>query len=82
MDDGSDAIPLVALLGKSVRILAVLESGRKPVGQPDFLVQKLGRTRAQMRPGQVKRLLKLSAEADRLLKSGGSKQGAALLMRL
>lgn len=82
LDDGSDAIPLVALLGKSVRILALLDAGRRPVGQPDFLVQKLSRTRAQMRPGQVKRLLKLSAEADRLLKGGGSKQGAALLMRL
>lgn len=81
MDDGEEPFQFLALLSKSVRIWAQLEAGRTPHGQPDFLVQKLSRLRSSQRPGAAKRLLKITADLDRLLKSSPAK-AASLLMRL
>lgn len=76
LDDGEEPLQLLGLLGKSVRILATLDSGRSPVGQPEFLVGKLRRLGA--RPGYGKRLLARVAEVDRLLKTSGVKPFAAM----
>jgi DNA polymerase III delta subunit len=81
LDDGEEPFQFLALLAKSVRILAQLDSGRRPQDQPDFLIQKLSRLKGSLRPGQAKRLLATTAEIDRLLKSSPVK-ASTLLSRL
>jgi DNA polymerase III delta subunit len=76
--EGSEPLQLVGLLAKSVRIFAQLENGKTPTDQPDFLVRKLQRLRAESRPGRGRVLLARLTEADRLLKSSPVKARALL----
>jgi len=77
---GEEPRQLLALASKSIRILATLEAGRRPTGQPDFLVQKLQALRSRLRPGHGKRLLKLTAEIDRMLKTSSAREDAVLAL--
>ncbi|MBS1985248.1 MAG: hypothetical protein JST16_13845 [Bdellovibrionales bacterium] len=81
LDQGEEPLQLMALLSKSVRILASVSQGRPVRGQPDFLVQKLQRLKSSLPAGHAQRLLKRSAEVDRLMKSSPVK-ASALLLRL
>ncbi len=70
LEQGQEPLQLLGLIGKSLRILASLERGESPLGQPDFLVSKMrdvARNNAKTKRGL--RLLKRCAEIDRLLKS-------------
>lgn len=82
-DEGSEALQLLGLLSKSVRIMAHLESGQPLRGQADFMVQKI---RAVLQSSSVKKgrgmsLLNRCVEADRKLKSSQT-NARAILMRL
>jgi DNA polymerase III delta subunit len=72
-NDGAEALPLLGLLSKSLRILADLEMGiEAPSTQPSFLIQKIKKARSELqRKGQGRRgqtLLKKCAELDLKLK--------------
>lgn len=73
-EDSAEPLQLMALLGKSVRILVALENGWRLDGQPSFLVDKLRSKR-----GRGSRLLKACTQIDRELKSSGADKFALML---
>lgn len=75
LDAGEEPLRLLALLNKSVGILAILESGGQAHGQPDFLVNKL---RSLANKGRGRKLLSRCAELDRAFKSTAINARAAL----
>lgn len=75
-EDSTEPLQLLALLGKSVRILVALENGWSLDGQPAFLVDKL-----RSKKGRGTRLLQLCTQIDRELKSTGADK-YALMLRL
>jgi DNA polymerase III delta subunit len=78
-DDGQEPLQLLALLSKSVRILASLEDGGKAAGQPEFLINKLRGLARQGRSTRGRKLLRDCAELDRQLKSTTIHPFAALM---
>jgi len=69
---GEEPLSLLALLGKSVKILAMVEKGFDPKDQPAFLVQKMKQVQSVNRrnyPFRGKELLEKCSELDVLLKS-------------
>jgi DNA polymerase III delta subunit len=81
--EGSEVLQLLALLSKSLRILALLENQQSAAGSSDFLVNKMKNIiRSQnYRKGRATRLLDLCVESDRKLKSSAT-NSKALLTRI
>lgn len=77
LDRGEQAVGLLALLAREVRLLArtkELQSKRRPVsslGLPPFVVERLQRQAAQWSVEDVRRAFERLLEADRKLKTGG-----------
>ncbi len=72
LSEGEEPLVLLALLSKSVRILASVEGGENPVGQPDFLVSKMRSLFAQQKSKHPRRgheLLRKCSAIDVQLKS-------------
>lgn len=72
--EGGEALPLLALLSKTLRIWAAVERGQYPSGQPSFLVDKVkqnlrSRSRGNQKIHHGSALLSAAAEIDLLLKS-------------
>ena len=84
MDLGKEPLQLLALLSKSVRILASVEAGVATPGQPDFLVNKirgLQKSLVSRNPRRGRELLASCMKLDRQLKSS-SIHGVAAMERL
>jgi DNA polymerase III delta subunit len=81
-DQGQEPLQLLALLSKSVKILASLEEGGRAAGAPEFLVNKMraiARQNAARSPRRGSRLLHECANLDRQLKSSPIHAFAALM---
>lgn len=81
--EGAEVLQLMALLSKSLRILALLENLQSPIGSSDFLVNKMKnilRT-PNYKKGRVTRLLEFCVESDRKLKSSAT-NAQSLLIRI